>query len=105
MRNPMDAGSPASSPQECVDLVYAAEPTAIAIYFDSLMSVCMYSTSIYSYSQRYGVIGTQEPVFYLRTDNMTKNMGESDCFTIQDAEYLIAKLSFGDEQCVEVSKE
>jgi hypothetical protein len=102
MRNPTDVGSAASSPHECVDLVVVAEPTAIAISFDPSTSACVYSTSIYSYNRR---VGTQEPVFYLRTDNLTKNLGESDCFTTQDAEYLIAKLTFGDEQCVEVSKE
>lgn len=100
MRNPTDVGTAASSPQECVDLVDAAEPTAIAIAFDHATGACLHSTSIYGYDR--GDTGERE--YYLRVDSLMKKQDESKCFTTQDAEYVIARLSYGDEQCVEVSK-
>ncbi|KAH7711154.1 hypothetical protein AAVH_21541 [Aphelenchoides avenae] len=97
MHSATDVGSAATSAQECVDLVAAAAPTALAISFDSGTGACKYSTSIYSYYLRKT---GQQPSFYLRIDNVTKNLSESDCLTRQDGEYLTARLSFGDEQCV-----
>ncbi|KAH7701201.1 hypothetical protein AAVH_28957 [Aphelenchoides avenae] len=87
-----------SSVQECVDLAVAEEPAALAIYYYSSTGTCRWSTGIYGY---YPLAAGQEPHCYLRTDNVTNNLTESDCLTDQDAEYLIAKLSFGDEQCVD----
>lgn len=99
MHNPTTAT--ASSAQECVDLVVAAEPAALAISFDTPTSACKYSTAIFSYYPLDPAFSPESfPEFYLRTDSVTKELSESDCFTKQDAEYLIAKLSFGDEQCV-----
>lgn len=87
----------ATNEQECVDLVAAAEPAVLAISFDSTTGACAYSTSIYSYKlQEAG----HEPAFYLRADKVMKDITEAECLTAQDAEYLIAKLSFGDDQCV-----
>ncbi|KAH7703865.1 hypothetical protein AAVH_28954, partial [Aphelenchoides avenae] len=90
-----DVGVAAGSAQECVDL--AAEPAVVAISFDNSTGACKYSTKVYSYKIRNA---GQQPAFYLRTDNVTKNPADLDCFTQQDGEYLVARLSFGDEQCV-----
>lgn len=99
MGYPTDVGSATSSAQECVDLVHAAEPSAIAISFDHASGACLYSTLIYGYDRR----DTGELEYYLRVDSLMKKQSESECFTPQDAEYVIARLSYGDEQCVEVS--
>lgn len=96
-------GYTTSTAQECVDIVVVEEPTAVAISFDSATGACQYSTSVFSYHPR---SDGQEPSFYLRTDNVTKTFSALDCLTSPDAEYLIARLSFGDEQCVhQVSEE
>ncbi|KAH7707773.1 hypothetical protein AAVH_24988 [Aphelenchoides avenae] len=92
-----DVGVTSSTAQECVDLVAAAEPAALAISFDSTTGACKYGTSIYSYYTR---STGQQPAYYLRTDNITKQLSVADCLTIQDGEYLIAMLSFGDDECV-----
>ncbi|KAH7707775.1 hypothetical protein AAVH_24990 [Aphelenchoides avenae] len=92
-----DVGVPASTAQECVDLVVAADSTALAISFDSTTGACKYSTSIFSYKMR---CAGEQPAFYLRADTAMKDTSAMDCLTVQDAEYLVAKLSFGDEQCL-----
>ncbi|KAH7684418.1 hypothetical protein AAVH_41074, partial [Aphelenchoides avenae] len=97
MHSTKDVGAAASSAQECVDLVAAAEPAALAISFHSTTGACKYSTTIYSYYQR---APGHQPSFYLRTDNVTKKLSVVDCFTRQDTEYLVAKLTFGDGQCL-----
>ncbi|KAH7695829.1 hypothetical protein AAVH_37109, partial [Aphelenchoides avenae] len=92
-----DVGVEATSAQECVDLVVAADPTALAISFDNSTGACKYSTSTYSYYPR---STGQQPAFYLRADTAMKDPSATVCLTKQDAEYLIARLSFGDDQCV-----
>lgn len=100
MINATDVGAAASSAQECVDLIVVADPAALAISFETNTGACKYSTSLYSYTKR---AAGQQLVFYLRVDNVMKDPTASDCLTVEDAEYLIAKMSFGDEQCVGVS--
>lgn len=90
----------AQSAQECVDLVSAADPAALAVAFYNTNGSCFYRSQFVSYDRR---AGGEDPAIYLRTDHVAKGLFRSDdCLSKQDAEYLIARLAFGDEKCTDV---
>ncbi|KAH7703509.1 hypothetical protein AAVH_29323, partial [Aphelenchoides avenae] len=101
MVSPQPAGTAADA-QECVDLAAAADATTVAISFDEGTGDCQYATKVYSHYLREAGL---QPKFYLRVDNLTTSAVtlESTCFTNQDAEYALMRLSYGDEDCIQGS--